>query len=129
MAQGAGHERRVHERVDREVPVYYKFRHLDPRRRPEKLTYQGVSKNFSRGGLSLVGPLPEAGWISSLLMSKILLDLEIEWPGGRKFKAACRAAWVEARPGGEGQAMFGLTFTDLAPELRQDLERFMQEGT
>ncbi|GMV81332.1 MAG: hypothetical protein AMXMBFR7_25160 [Planctomycetota bacterium] len=128
MAQEGGAERRQYKRVTLDLPVFYRFRTSDPRLKIEKLTYQGMTRNLSEGGLLMLGPLPDLAWISPLLMSKILLDMTLELPGAaRSIAVEGRAAWVEAKPSGLQDAMYGITFGTVARESKEALRAWIDE--
>jgi c-di-GMP-binding flagellar brake protein YcgR len=86
-------------------------------------TLTGETRDISAGGVSvtLSRALPED---STVALSLILTEDGIEDPDEEPFETQASVMW--AAPTEDGAAMHGLRFTQVAPEQRKRLERFLE---
>lgn len=118
-------ERREFIRVRAELPVKYKFLSHDPGFGSEQV-YDGTTNNLSGGGLLLLGTVPNADWITGLLMERIVIGVNVFLPGGGKpVKALTRTAWIEALDEKAQQCSLGLKFKEVTKEHLDRIFRFV----
>jgi c-di-GMP-binding flagellar brake protein YcgR len=116
-------ERRDFIRVRAELPVKYRFLSSEPGLVTDEV-FVGSTSNISGGGLLLVGEIPNADWISALLMERIAVGVSLELPGDPDpVEALTRAGWVEALDERARRCSLGLRFKEIT---REDLDRIFR---
>jgi c-di-GMP-binding flagellar brake protein YcgR len=109
-------ERREFIRVRAELPVKYRFLSHEPGLVTDEIL-DGSTNNLSGGGLLLVGEVPNADWITGLLMERIVVGVNLILPGAPEpVKALTRVAWVEALDERAHRCSLGLKFKEITKE-------------
>jgi c-di-GMP-binding flagellar brake protein YcgR len=118
-------ERREFVRVRAELPVKYKFLSQDPNFNSDEV-FNGTTSNIAGGGLLLTGPMPNADWITGLLMERIVVGVNLFLPGTEEpVKALTRTAWIEALDDRAGRCALGLRFKEITKEHLDRLFKFV----
>jgi len=118
-------ERREFVRVRAELPVKYKFLSQDPGFLSDEV-FEGTTSNISGSGLLLVGQMPNADWITGLLMERIVIGVNIFLPGSNEaVKALTRTSWIEALDERSQRCSIGLRFREITKEHLDRLFKFV----
>ncbi|MCK6473197.1 MAG: PilZ domain-containing protein [Planctomycetes bacterium] len=129
MSGSSAKDRRKFVRVNTDLKVRFKFIWLAPGKPHDLEMFEGCTRNLSRDGMLLIGKLPNLDWISHLLMSKLVLGVVLEMPGGQpSVKALCRTAWLEAIDEESKRTAFGLVFSEITAEDQGRVQRFVIES-
>ncbi|MFA5794574.1 MAG: PilZ domain-containing protein [Candidatus Brocadiia bacterium] len=119
-------DRREYVRVRADIPVRYKFlaKHIqDPKIED---IYQGVTNNISGGGILLCGVVPDIGWLSDLLMQRIVIGVNFVLPGDQEvIKALTRVSWIDAMDENSKKCQMGLKFKEVTSLDRDKIFKFI----
>lgn len=119
-------ERRDFVRVSTDIPVRYRFRPVARREAGTEPFFTGATTNLSGGGLLLRGPIPEIGMVTQLVTGKAALDIELILPSDpQPVHARARCAWVETVEEETLRCHLGLRFTEISPEDKERIFRFV----
>ncbi|MBI4613995.1 MAG: PilZ domain-containing protein [Planctomycetes bacterium] len=122
-------EKRDYIRIQARLPVRYRFLKSGTGGMQALGTASGETTNLSGGGLCLVGPIPDLDWVVELLMEKIAVWVEIEFPGAWKpVRAVTRVAWLEGLNEGTRVCSMGLRFKEITREAQDRILDYIIES-
>ncbi|MFH1227224.1 MAG: PilZ domain-containing protein [Planctomycetota bacterium] len=119
-------DRREYIRVNIDISVRYKFlaKHIKDQKIED--IYQGITNNVSGGGILLVGVVPDIGWLSDLLMQRIVIGINFALPGDQEIiKALTRVSWIDAMGENSKQCQMGLKFKEITSQDRDKIFKFI----
>jgi len=123
---GDGAERRKFLRVQKGLPVRYRFVSLDPVFRVGPERYNGRTHNLSQGGLLLLGRIPDQHWDEHLLSHRLVVGVSMELTKAEiPVRSICRVAWMEPFDGDEKLTAFGLAFAEITEEDKARVLRYI----
>lgn len=121
-----GEERRRFLRVQKGLPVRYRFLSLDPALVVGSERYSGRTHNISQGGLLLLGRIPDSLWEENLLSHRLVVGVSLELTkADLPVRSICRVAWVEPTEGGKDLMAFGLAFAEITQEDRERIVQYI----
>ena len=130
-------EKREFVRVGVAVPVQYRFiAQVGETQVPPDLLegetqvppdlLEGETQNIGAGGILLVGPIPDPGVVTDLLLQKTVIGVRIFLPGEDKpIEALARVAWIEAIDADQKRCSLGVSFKEITSEAQDTLFRFI----
>ena len=119
-------EKREFVRVGVAVPVQYRLiAQVGEAKVPPDLL-EGETQNIGAGGILLVGPIPDPGVVTDLLLQKTVIGVRIFLPGEDKpVEALARVAWLEAIDQDQKRCSLGLSFKEITSDAQDILFRFI----
>ncbi len=123
-------ERREFTRLRHNVGVRYKFISSSIQGPDIERVHDGTTGNLSIGGLLLVGPIPDLGWLRELLVGRMHLGVNVAIPPGiEPIKALTRVAWIEAVDDAARGVRLGLRIQEMPADHRRRLSEFLVKET
>jgi hypothetical protein len=123
---GDGAERRRFLRVQKGLPVRYRFVSLDPVFTIEDGRFSGRTHNVSQGGVLLLGRLPDPHWEEHLLSHRLVMGISVELTKAElPVRAICRVAWLEPAEDDPEMRAFGLSFAEITQEDQERVLRYI----
>jgi len=123
---GDGEERRRFLRVQKGLPVRYRYVSLDPGFKVSSDRHSGRTHNLSQGGILLLGRPPDQHWEEHLLSHRLVVSVSLELTKAElPVRSVCRVAWIEPFDGEQELAAFGLAFAEITHEDQARVLRYI----
>jgi len=118
--------KRKHLRWPVDIAVKYKFISKDVQDSALSKIYDGATRDVSRGGMLLMGALPNASCLADLLTNKILIGLNFYMPTDSVLiKTLSQVVWIKAVDTRTLSHTIGLKFTGISPEDSERIWKYI----